>query len=126
MPTHKRELLATPYGLLWNELHRSPETVTSSVIALLRQALDLDTGDPSQTTTPITLYIIELACTVENYIHLMANMAAGTHESYSHLTSLRDSEVLPSVEQHLHESLRTLQTLLHVDAYNIVSHWVDR
>ena len=44
VPTPHSELLASPYGLLLNELCRSPETVIRSVVTLLRGALACDTG----------------------------------------------------------------------------------
>lgn len=44
VPTPQRDLLATPYGLLLNELCNSPEVIISSVITLLKGALACDTG----------------------------------------------------------------------------------
>jgi hypothetical protein len=44
VPTPHTDLLASPYGLLLNELCRSPETVIRSVMTLLRGALACDTG----------------------------------------------------------------------------------
>ena len=44
VPTKDPKLLATPYGLLLNELHRSPDGVIQSMLDLLRFALNLDTG----------------------------------------------------------------------------------
>ena len=38
VPTQHSELLATPYGLLMNELCRSPDTVLRSMLALLKGA----------------------------------------------------------------------------------------
>ena len=44
VPTQHPNLLATSYGLLVNELHRSPDNVIDSVVLLLEGALALDTG----------------------------------------------------------------------------------
>lgn len=41
VPTANPKLLATPYGMLINELHRSPAGVIDSAIKLLKFALDL-------------------------------------------------------------------------------------
>lgn len=44
VPSPHPDLLASSYGLLLNELCRSPETVIRSVLALLKGALACDTG----------------------------------------------------------------------------------
>jgi hypothetical protein len=44
VPSPQPDLLASPYGLLLNELCRSPDTVINSVISLLKGALACDTG----------------------------------------------------------------------------------
>ena len=44
VPTKNPKLLATPYGHLLNELHRSPAGVCKSMLDLLRFSLNLDTG----------------------------------------------------------------------------------
>ena len=41
VPTINPKLLATAYGMLLNELHRSPEGVSESLLRLLKQALEL-------------------------------------------------------------------------------------
>jgi hypothetical protein len=65
VPTPHTDLLASPYGLLLNELCRSPETVIRSVMTLLRGALACDTGavvDESATTFNTSTTII-IYCT---------------------------------------------------------------
>ncbi len=44
VPATNRALLGTVYGLLLNELQRSPAGFLESCISLLKLALDLDTG----------------------------------------------------------------------------------
>ena len=44
VPTENPTLLCTPYGLLFNELQRSPEGIIQSMMELLQLALDLDIG----------------------------------------------------------------------------------
>jgi hypothetical protein len=44
VPTQHANLLASPYGLLLNELVHSPAPAVRCIIALLQAALDLDTG----------------------------------------------------------------------------------
>jgi len=95
IPTRKRQELATPYGLLINELHRSPKVIVDSVSELLKQALDLDTGTPQESTLPIMLYVIQLACRMESYLDMMIRVNDNTHESLSELTALRGVEISP-------------------------------
>lgn len=66
VPTLESKLIATTYGLLLNELQRSPEQILSSVISLLKLALDLDTGTVFSTTREVVLYVIYTAAKVEN------------------------------------------------------------
>jgi len=126
VPTPQRQLLATGYGLLINELLSSPETVVNAALSLLQQALDLDTGDPAQSTTPIITFVVELACRVENSMSFLTNVALGTHESFSHLTRVRDYSVPPMIIQQLQEGLAKLQRLLRQDAFDMIDHWVER
>ena len=44
VPTENPTLLCTPYGLLFNELQRSPGGIIKSMMDLLKLALDLDIG----------------------------------------------------------------------------------
>jgi hypothetical protein len=44
VPSPQSDLLASPYGLLFNELCRSPDTVVRSILILLKGALACDTG----------------------------------------------------------------------------------
>ena len=68
VPTPDRILLATPYGLLFNELVRSPETVLKPCLGLLRQALALDSGDVRESTLSLILFVVRLCTRVDNYI----------------------------------------------------------
>ena len=72
VPTRYPHLLASTYGLLMNELHRSPATVLRSVLALLKGALALDTGSVCDVdaadfnpSVGIILYVVRLATRVD-------------------------------------------------------------
>jgi len=78
IPTTQTQLLATSFGLLVNELVRSPDTVLKAVDALLEGALALDTGSVCDlgasdfnTSVDIILYVARLACRVENYVSFL-------------------------------------------------------
>ena len=53
VPTEDPVLLCTPYGLLINELQRSPRGVIRSMMELLKLALDLDVGTYKAPNTDI-------------------------------------------------------------------------
>lgn len=55
VPTTNPVLLATPYGHLINELHRSPAGVINSMLKLMTLALDLDSGTVRASTLGIFL-----------------------------------------------------------------------
>ncbi len=72
VPAPDRQHLATPCGLLFNELLHSPIGVLEPIQALLELALDIDTGKFSASTSRLILFIVRLVVRVENYMrHLV-------------------------------------------------------
>ena len=67
IPAPNRAHLATPAGILFNELTRSPTAVSESVLALTGLALELDSGryDPTSANCAASLYILRVAARVE-------------------------------------------------------------
>jgi hypothetical protein len=75
VPTQHSNLLASPYGLLLNELVHSPAQAIRCIIALLKAGLDLDTGQVCDidafdfnVSVDIILYAARLGSRVDNYI----------------------------------------------------------
>ncbi|CAM9735833.1 unnamed protein product, partial [Hapterophycus canaliculatus] len=72
MPTHvpaeTRDHLATPCGLLFNELIKSPKVLLSSLDRMLDTALELDTGRYSPAQSPSILYVLRLVVRVEGFM----------------------------------------------------------
>ena len=65
VPTRSPELLATSYGMLLNELVRSPNNIVSPALSLLKGAVELDTGSicdegatEMNTSVSIILYVV--------------------------------------------------------------------
>ena len=82
VPSQHTNLLATPFGLLLNELHRSPSNVLQAVIRLLEGAFGLDTGsvcDPGEevtdfnSSTNIILYAVRLGLYPQHH-HALADL----------------------------------------------------
>lgn len=63
-------ILATSHGTLFNEIAKSPEVLTSSVLKILERALDMDIGRylPKASSGPLILYAIRLAVRVEGFL----------------------------------------------------------
>jgi hypothetical protein len=67
-PDVSRGALATPCGLLFNELACSPHTTVDAVVKLLTLALDLDSGKWTERATRVLLFVIRLTVHVESYM----------------------------------------------------------
>eukprot|EP01087_Luapelamoeba_hula_P004848 TRINITY_DN1482_c0_g1_i1.p1 TRINITY_DN1482_c0_g1~~TRINITY_DN1482_c0_g1_i1.p1 ORF type:complete len:4317 (-),score=602.49 TRINITY_DN1482_c0_g1_i1:51-13001(-) len=121
VPTSEPELLATPYGMLINELHRSPAGLIDSTLKLLRFALDLDTGSAHSSTVDIILYVMRVAIRVNNYLTFMISHTLGKHECIS--STLRDVTVTPSILSILENGQRDLQALLFGPVHRLLEGW---
>ena len=121
VPTLQPTLLATPYGLLINELHRSPDVILDAFINLLNQALTLDTGTVHCNTVPIILYVLRTATRFENYLTFMIDHAKGEHESIT--TPLRDITLTDSVLTRLEEGLAKIRVLLRGPYHKMIEAW---
>lgn len=114
VPTTNRTALATPYGLLLNELCHAPAVVLTLISKLLELAIALDTGDPRQSTTVIILYVVRLASRFESYASFVVEHTKGAHEAVA--TPLRDSPVTPAALALLEAGLAKLREALRGDA----------
>jgi len=81
VPSEKKELLATPYGLIVNELQRSPTVFLRSVLELVRLGLDLDTGSAKSSTIDVILHVVRTGARVENYLSFLVEHSRGHHEA---------------------------------------------
>lgn len=68
VPTTDRALFATPCGLLFNELQKSPHGLMRALSDLLEFAIELDTGKYSPGTASIILYVIRVIVRVEAFM----------------------------------------------------------
>ena len=88
VPTAHKELLASVYGALLNELFLSPKSVTRSVVSIMDSALALDTGSVCDsksadfnTSVEVILYVTRLAARVHNYLHFAVVQLLHKHDS---------------------------------------------
>lgn len=131
VPTRHPELLATPYGLLMNELYRSPDTIIRSILTLLRGALAVDTGSvvdegakEFNTSTMIILYITRLAARVDNYFTFLIDWTKKQHDCVD--APLREVEVYDDTLQKLVQGQASLRSLLHVQFENLFEDYLRR
>lgn len=117
VPTQHTDLLASPYGLLLNELCRSPETVIRSVTTLLRGALACDTGAvvdeeavTFNTSTTIIIYCTRLGARLDNYLSFLIDYTEGSHECID--WPMREADVSPETLAVLKEGRAELRELL--------------
>lgn len=79
VPAPEREHLATPSGILFNELVRSPAGLTVPLLRLIELALELDSGrySPDSPNCAAILYVIRTAVRIEGFVRavLKANRA---------------------------------------------------
>lgn len=68
VPAPNRKHLATPVGLLLNELLRSPKVVLDAFEQILFQALELDCGRFNDTSSMVILYVVRMMVRVERFL----------------------------------------------------------
>lgn len=88
VPSPQLDLLATPFGLLLNELYHSPDTIINSILILLKGALACDTGavvdqdgTNFNTSTLIIIYCSRLGARIDNYLTFMIDTMLDQHDS---------------------------------------------
>jgi thiol-disulfide isomerase/thioredoxin len=120
VPAKNERLLNTAYGLLINELARSPSQVVTALIHLLKLALALDTGSYFASQTDIILYVIRLATRIENFILFVLSYAAGEFVTMQ----LRDTVVEPAVVTFLEESRQELRDIFENRVQTLLRRWI--
>lgn len=71
VPSKDRSYLATPLGLLFNELQKSPQGIVKSLSQLLERVIELDTGRFTRSSRVI-LYVIRLLVRVEGFMRFIS------------------------------------------------------
>ena len=85
-PEERARVLATPLGLLFNELAHSPMLLLEPLERLLDMALDLDTGAYYGPSANILCFVVRLIVRVESYALLLLR-----HGKWRHKTSAPSS-----------------------------------
>ncbi|KAJ9441712.1 putative nucleoredoxin 1-2 [Diplonema papillatum] len=77
VPSEDEGLLATPYGLLINELQHSPSAVVTPLLRLLTLATELDSGTVfNDSAVKVMLYLVRMTSRVYNYLWFLVAFSA--------------------------------------------------
>ena len=90
VPAPNRKHLATPLGLLFNELQKSPDSVLVAVGKLLTNVLELDAGRFEAASTPAILYVVRLTVRIQGFVHMLLRHAefVGNIDARSNATAM--------------------------------------
>ena len=122
VPTSSPTLLGTPHHLLINELSRSPDTLLSSLLTLLKQAADLDTGTLKSSTATVILYVVRLCCRIDSYIAMVLDYDAGTHDCIRG-KPFRQLQLAEGVAARLVAAQSELRRILWGDVTSLMQTW---
>ena len=112
-------LLATAHGTLFNEIAKSPDVVTSSVVKILERALDMDVGKYTKKSSsgPLILYAIRLAVRIEGYLKYASKKCIPGQPRPRGLESLDKLKI--------DSSLKKIRAMLDAQAIPILEYWID-
>ena len=125
VPTSAPELLGTPHHLLLNELCRSPDTLLDGVLKLATQAINLDTGTLKSSTATVILYVCRLGARVDNYLTMLLDYDAGTHEAIVG-KPVRGLELAAGVRATLERAQHELHGLLWGQLARLLQAWYHK
>ncbi|CAM9947763.1 unnamed protein product, partial [Discosporangium mesarthrocarpum] len=125
MPTHipavGRDHMATPCGLLFNELLKSPKVLLSSLDKILDIALELDAGRYTPGQSPIILYAVRLIVRVEGFLLFIAD-----DSRCSRTRGLGKADRDPAVLEQLGQAQGRWRKKLNNEAFPVLERWLKR
>jgi hypothetical protein len=113
-------LLATPHGCLFNELAKSPDVVTTSVIRILERCLEMDVGKYDKTTAsgPMILYAVRLAVRMEGFLKMAIKHCSGAFAARPRGLETLDVNKIQAAKV-------KIRSLLDKEAFRILEYWID-
>ena len=126
VPTSDRTLFATPAGLLFNELQKSPQGLMRALSDLLEFAIELDSGRFSSGTAPIILYVCRLIVRVEAFMLYIINHNRGQSMTGSAWHSqVRGLELSPKQLKMLSDKRKQIRTLINDQVFPMLDRWCE-
>ena len=138
VPSPNRELMATPCGLLFNELQKSPNVILKSIDEMIDFALELDTGKYTSSSAPVILYVIRLAVRVEEYMLFLIRHGAWANSPLAQSTvgdiytgcgwasHVRGLDVAPEILELLKSKQQSLRDRLDTVVYPMLDKWTKK
>lgn len=129
VPTQHPGLLSSAYGLMINELHRSPANVLEPTVSLISGALALDTGavcdvggTDFNTGVDIILYVTRFAARVDNYISFLVDHKRGLHRCID--APLREVDIDKDTLKVLLEGQINIRNKLHEEVAPLIEEYL--
>lgn len=140
VPAPNRDHLATPCGLLFNELEKSPHNIVRCMDKMLEIALELDPGRYNPVSCPAILYIVRLAIRIEGYMLYaishhdwdMKNADAADGAPVAELTGamgethVRGLSANSATIDFLKSYQKKLRARLEGEVFSMLEHWIVR
>ena len=130
IPSENRNHLATPNGLLFNELIYSSIGILKPVRDLLELGLDLDTGKYVSRTANIILYIIRLVTRIESYMiyainHYQWDNMANKINSTQAESYIRGLKLNNNIVKDLKHCCKQIRIMLHRNIIPMIERWLN-
>lgn len=130
IPPPTREHLATPTGLLFNELQYSPHAVLKPLKDMLDLALELDTGAYTQSASPIILYVVRTVVRIETYIKYMCAhndwLESGAKTGSGHDSSIRGLKVQDQfILKQMRQTWKEVRGVLNDQVFPMLERWCN-
>jgi hypothetical protein len=130
VPVNSRSHLATPCGLLFNELTHAPQLIQVAVQEMMALVVELDEGKFSWRSSPFILYIVRLLVRLEGYMLFLvehdewrlADVYSGCGAK-SFVRGLRSSSEALSI---VSSTQRVIRERLMRDFYPLVHRWLSK
>ncbi|KAH9262352.1 hypothetical protein BASA82_000599, partial [Batrachochytrium salamandrivorans] len=130
VPCADRAFLATPLGLLFNELRFAPDAVIDSLEKMLVNMLEIDSGRFSKNTSPASLYVIRLIMRVMGYMETLLSHAKWAKAPPGLITTggggthIRGLECPPALETKLSATVSKWRSVILARVFPMLSGWV--
>ena len=130
VPAATRDHLATPCGLLFNELVHAPDLLLEAIEAMVAFVVEMDEGKFSWNSSPYILYILRLLVKVEGFCQCQLEHAAWRAEDEvsgcSSKSYVRGLYCQPHALQSIKNIKTTIRSRLRSDFFPLVSGWCTR
>ncbi|PRP79727.1 hypothetical protein PROFUN_12661 [Planoprotostelium fungivorum] len=128
VPAPDRHFLATPLGLLFNELRLSPEANLKPLNVMLENALDLDPGCYTEEAGFMILYVIRLLVRIEGFMIFFISHSEWDRSMVSKSMwegFARGLETTPDFIRIMRNKRKELRGLMDEQVYPMLERWVE-